>query len=134
MAITPLFNDELSALPADAKIIPGGNPNLWQALYRISITVKNTGEVAGAAVPQLYLSLPKETTGAASAVNVLRGFEKVQLQPGEARNIIFQLTRRDISRWDVTRQQWVIPSGVMQAHVGFSSRDFRVAGSFTPIR
>ncbi|KAE8370782.1 glycoside hydrolase superfamily [Aspergillus caelatus] len=134
ISITPLSNGELSALPADAKIIPGGNPNLWEVLYRISITVKNTGQVAGAAVPQLYLSLPKEMTEAASAVNVLRGFEKVQLQPGEARNVTFQLTRRDLSRWDVTRQQWAIPSGLMQAYVGFSSRDFRVAGSFTPIR
>lgn len=85
-------------------------------------------------MPQLYLSLPKGTAQEASPINVLRGFEKVYLQPGESRNVTFQLTRRDISHWDVTGQQWMIPSGLMQAHVGFSSRDFRVAGSFTPIR
>ena len=134
ISITPLSNGDLSALPADAKVIPGGNPNLWEALYRISITVKNTGDVAGAAVPQLYLSFPKDTTRAASPVNVLRGFEKVHLQPGESRKVTFELTRRDISNWDVTRQQWVIASGLIQAHVGFSSRDFQATGSFTPIR
>ncbi|GAB1198326.1 hypothetical protein APSETT444_007645 [Aspergillus pseudonomiae] len=134
ISITPLSNGDLSALPADAKVIPGGNPNLWEALYRISITVKNTGDVAGAAVPQLYLSFPEETTRAASPVNVLRGFEKVHLQPGESRKVTFELTRRDISNWDVTRQQWVIASGLIQAHVGFSSRDFQATGSFTPIR
>ncbi|KAJ1715519.1 putative beta-glucosidase [Aspergillus flavus] len=133
ISLTPLFNGDLSALPADAKILPGGNPNLWEVLYRISITVRNTGEI-GATVPQLYLSLPKGTAQEASPINVLRGFEKVYLQPGESRNVTFQLTRRDISHWDVTGQQWMIPSGLMQAHVGFSSRDFRVAGSFTPIR
>ncbi|QRD92758.1 glycoside hydrolase family 3 C-terminal domain-containing protein [Aspergillus flavus] len=82
ISLTPLFNGDLSALPADAKIIPGGNPNLWEALYRISITVRNTGEIGATK---------------ASPINVLRGFEKVYLQPGESRNVTFQLTRRDIS-------------------------------------
>ncbi|KAB8244183.1 glycoside hydrolase family 3 C-terminal domain-containing protein [Aspergillus flavus] len=104
ISLTPLFNGDLSALPADAKILPGGNPNLWEVLYRISITVRNTGEI-GATVPQLYLSLPKGTAQEASPINVLRGFEKVYLQPGESRNVTFQLTRRDISHWDVTGQQ-----------------------------
>lgn len=135
MTITPTFQNTLSALPPSAKTVPGGNPHLWDELYQISTTVKNTGHTAGATVPQLYLSIPKlSTTGSnIEAVKVLRGFNKIRLQPGESKTATFQLTRRDISRWDVVRQQWVIPEGSFKSWVGFSSRDFRASGSFTPL-
>ncbi|KAH8432312.1 glycoside hydrolase family 3 C-terminal domain-containing protein [Aspergillus melleus] len=135
MTITPTFQDRLSAESPSAKTLPGGNPHLWDSLYRISTTVKNTGHTAGAAVPQLYLNLPKlpSTNSQILAEKVLRGLDKINLKPGESRTVTFDLTRRDISRWDVVKQKWVIPKGKVQAWVGFSSRDFRAGGSFTPI-
>ncbi|PYI04612.1 putative beta-glucosidase [Aspergillus sclerotiicarbonarius CBS 121057] len=133
MNITSLHHGNISIFPPTSKVLPGGNPHLWEELYKVSATVENTGEVAGAAVPQLYLSLPQETMGGLSPVNILRGFEKVHLQPGESKEVTFALTRRDLSNWDVTKQQWAIPIGRMQVHVGFSSRDFRASASFTPI-
>ncbi|GKZ31011.1 hypothetical protein AbraIFM66950_010931 [Aspergillus brasiliensis] len=131
--ITSLSNGNLSAFPATSETVPGGNPHLWDVLYQVSATVKNTGSVAGAAVPQLYLSLPQSTIGVSLPVNILRGFEKVHLQPGESRMVTFSLTRRDLSNWDVTKQQWALPSGSIRAHVGFSSRDIRATGSFAAI-
>ncbi|KAI9035723.1 hypothetical protein KD926_002944, partial [Aspergillus affinis] len=126
---------KLSAESLSAKTLPGGNPHLWDNLYRISTTVKNAGHTAGATVPQLYLNLPKlpSTNSQIQAKKVLRGFYKLHLKTGESKTVTFDLTRRDISRWDVVKQKWVIPEGKVQAWVGFSSRDLRAGGSFTQI-
>jgi len=49
----------ISAAPANNTVAPGGNPALWDVLYTVSVSVSNTGSVAGATVPQLYLGLPQ---------------------------------------------------------------------------
>ncbi|KAF1992482.1 glycoside hydrolase family 3 protein [Aulographum hederae CBS 113979] len=115
----------ISAVPAtfEKPYPPGGNPALWTPLLKISTTVKNTGSVAGATVPQLYLSMPKEATPVGTPPQVLRGFEKVFLEPGEETTVGFELMRRDVSFWDVGAQEWVVPPGTMGLRVGFSSRD-----------
>ncbi|CEN60534.1 hypothetical protein ASPCAL02970 [Aspergillus calidoustus] len=56
---------------------PGGTPNLWETLFTVTVSVKNTGNVAGAAVPQLYLSQPRGSVPQGTPVKVLRGFDKV---------------------------------------------------------
>jgi beta-glucosidase len=61
-------------------------------------------------------------------VRVLRGFEKVRLgTDGSERKkrVDFDLTRRDLSYWDVIRQNWVMPPGDFTVCLGFSSRDLR---------
>ncbi|KAH7141774.1 glycosyl hydrolase family 3 N terminal domain-containing protein [Dactylonectria macrodidyma] len=65
-------------------------------------------------------SMPKGTL-----VQVLRGFEKSQLKPGESRDVEFTLLRRDISYWDTVSQQWVVPKGKIGLRAGFSSRDIK---------
>ncbi|RDW93460.1 beta-glucosidase [Aspergillus mulundensis] len=136
LTITPLStNGTISPFPPSAPIAPGGNPSLWDTLYEIQATVQNTGEVAGAAVPQLYLTLPPhENQGEyVEATNILRGFEKVRLDPGGSKTVTFALNRRDLSHWDVINQEWTIPQGEVKASVGFSSRDLRARGTFTVI-
>lgn len=122
----------LTALPAAQDVQPGGNPALWEAVYNVSATVSNTGAVAGAAVPQLYVTFPSESTSGTPPYQ-LRGFDKVALAAGEARTVSFALMRRDISYWDVVAQEWVIPAGEFTFSVGFSSRDLRVAAKATPV-
>ena len=104
---------------------PGGNPALWQTLYTISACVTNTGSTAGSAVPQLYLGLPAPSNEDVSPVKVLRGFEKVFLQPGGSKTVTFPLMRRDLSYWNVEAQEWVIGDGEAKVYAGFSSRDVR---------
>ncbi|SMR54656.1 unnamed protein product [Zymoseptoria tritici ST99CH_1E4] len=118
-----ISSDPITTHPADLPIAPGGNPALWEVLYEVNVTVSNTGDVHGAAVPQLYVSLPGSVPE--TPVRQLRGFEKVPLAAGESETVCFQLMRRDLSFWDVTAQQWVIPEGEFTFHVGFSSRDLR---------
>ena len=115
---------------ASAKIEPGGNVELWETLVKVTATVKNTGGVSGATVPQLYLSLPSEA-GAGTPVRSLRGFEKVQLAAGESVTVTFSLLRRDLSFWDTAAQTWRLPGGAIGVDVGFSSRDLKLKGSIT---
>ncbi|KAF1952829.1 hypothetical protein CC80DRAFT_478566 [Byssothecium circinans] len=116
------LSSNISALPADLPIQPGGNPDLWASVYNVSVSVSNTGSVAGAAVPQLYVGLPSSAPEG-TPVKQLRGFEKVYLEKGATQTVGFELMRRDLSYWDVVRQQWVIPEGEFTFWVGFSSRD-----------
>lgn len=123
-------DEDQQELPAAAKTLPGGNPRLWDVLFQVSVSVKNTGSNGGFAVPQLYLSLPRGSVEGFVAKNVLRGFEKIHLKPQETHDVTFNLSRRDISHWNAVKQQWAISKGEAQAHVGFSSRDFRTSVSF----
>ena len=124
----------ISPLPNSVPIVPGGNPTLWQVLYTVNITVQNTGDVAGATVPQVYLALPQVSGSVRQPKNVLRGFEKIFLQPGESQTVEFPLTRRDLSYWDVNVQEWVIASEAIGVNVGFSSRDIKLVDNLTVVQ
>ncbi|KAK5200390.1 hypothetical protein LTR96_009780 [Exophiala xenobiotica] len=123
----------VSALPPPNPIVPGGNPSLWEVLYTVSVTVTNTGGLAGAAVPQVYLSLPQIPGEDPTPLNVLRGFDKIVLQPGESQSVAFGLMRRDLSYWNTVMQEWMIPSGPIGVNAGFSSRDFRQKTQLTAV-
>jgi len=114
----------LTALPAQRPVQPGGNPALWDTVITLEAQVANTGSVDGFAIPQLYVQFPK-TTPPGTPPSQLRGFDKVWLRAGESKTVIFELMRRDVSYWDVTAQDWRIPAGSFTFKSGFSSRDFR---------
>ena len=59
-----------------------------------SVTVANTGKVAGDEVVELYLQFP-EVSGAPRSA--LRGFQRVHLEPGASQKVEFQLSPRDLS-------------------------------------
>ncbi|SCO91266.1 probable beta-glucosidase precursor [Fusarium oxysporum] len=123
--------DNITSTPESAETIPGGNPNLWKTLYTVEAVVRNTGSVAGSAVPQLYVSFPDSVPD--TPPQQLRGFEKIQLGAGESRMAKFELMRRDISFWDIVTQQWVVPEGEFTVSVGFSSRDLIESATVNPI-
>ncbi|AEO64446.1 glycoside hydrolase family 3 protein [Thermothielavioides terrestris NRRL 8126] len=110
-------------------VVQGGHPALWEVVAVVRCTVTNTGAVEGAEVAQLYVGVPG--AGEDSPVRQLRGFVKVgPLVPGQAREAVFELTRRDLSVWDVVAQQWRLRRGRYAVWVGASSRDLRLAGDF----
>ena len=53
----------------------------------------------------------------------LRAFEKVALDPGEARELTFELGMRDLARWDRGTGGWVADAGEHLVWAGTSSRD-----------
>lgn len=56
LSIEPTINTSISQYPVETAIQPGGNPDLYTVVASVSASISNTGDVAGAAVPQLYVS------------------------------------------------------------------------------
>lgn len=115
---------------------PGGNADLYTVLASVQLTVQNTGQVAGRAVPQIYLGFPPEPNGiddtSPTPVKVLRGFTRTDLLAAqESVTLNFDLRRKDVSSWDIVRQEWVIPAGAFSVMAGWSSRDLPLNGTLT---
>ncbi|KAF2643411.1 beta-glucosidase 2 precursor [Massarina eburnea CBS 473.64] len=101
----------------------GGNPALFDTAYDISVTITNTGSRSGKAVAQLYLQYP---TGIAfdTPIIQLRDFAKTdELAAGKTQTVKMRLTRKDMSVWDVVKQNWIVPnvSGDYGVWIGESS-------------
>ena len=98
---------------------------------QVSFKVTNTGSRAGAEVAQVYLGLPAST---GEPPRRLVGWAKVQLEPGETRDVSVTLdsnaTSHPLSYWNVTMNGWEIASGDYQVYVGASSRDIRLTAAF----
>ncbi|CAG7928161.1 unnamed protein product [Penicillium olsonii] len=86
----------------------GGNPALFETVFSVKLQVRNTGMRAGKAVPQLYVELPS-SLGDVPKLQ-LRQFEKTkELAPGESQTVTLDITRKDVSVWDVVVQDWKAP-------------------------
>ena len=87
----------------------------------VSITIKNTGSVEGKEIAQLYVS---DKTGVeVRPEKELKGFEKVNLKPGESKTVNFKLNKRSFAYWNTDIGNWYAPSGTYEILVGSSSRD-----------
>ncbi|KAE8146049.1 glycoside hydrolase superfamily [Aspergillus avenaceus] len=105
-------------------IVQGGHPELWDTLIHVTCSITNTGHRSAPEVAQLYVHIPS------GPVRQLRGFERVPLEPGETKQVLFPLTRRDLSVWDVVAQQWRLQTANYTVSVGASSRDLKLHGVF----
>ncbi|KAG9851779.1 glycoside hydrolase family 3 protein, partial [Aureobasidium melanogenum] len=101
----------------------GGNQGLWDILYHVGVNITNTGHVVGDEVPQLYLSMG----GPYDPKAVLRGFERVTIDPGKTVQVTFPLARRDLANWDTEAQDWVVSEYKKTVFVGSSSRDLSLS-------
>ena len=94
----------------------------------VLVDVTNTGKRAGDEVVQLYL---KDVVASVIPYNsVLRGFERVSLEPGETKTIGFDLQPEDLEILD-RHMEWTVEPGTFEVWVGASSEDIRLKGSFT---
>lgn len=97
---------------------------------RISAEITNTGSRAGAEVAQLYI---RDVVGSVTTpVKQLRGFERIELKPGEKRTVRFTLTPDDLSLLDRNMKRVVEP-GEFRVMIGRSAEDIRLRGSFEVI-
>lgn len=97
-----------------------------QGNVKVSCVVKNTGSVAGDEVVQLYLR--DEVSSVTTYEKVLRGFERIHLQPGEQQTVEFKLMPRDLGLYDKDNH-FVVEPGIFRIMVGASSEDIRLQGS-----
>lgn len=92
------------------------------AARTVSVGVKNTGRRAGAEVVQLYVGLP---AAAEDPPRQLKGFEKVELHPGETRIVRLPLPDAALRAYDETSGEWRLFPGQYTVMVGVSSSDIR---------
>ncbi|OJJ48910.1 hypothetical protein ASPZODRAFT_149888 [Penicilliopsis zonata CBS 506.65] len=77
-----------------------------------SVTVTNTGTVAGAEIVQLWITPRKEGPGIIRPVRELKAFDKVFLQPGEEKTVRLVVEKKlATSFWDEEREAWVSEAG-----------------------
>ena len=94
----------------------------------VSVTVKNTGKVAGKEVAQLYVTAPKGKIE--KPAQELKSFAKTrELQPGESQTLTMTLLKRDLASFDEAGSQWVTEAGQYLFKVGNSSRDIKLTAS-----
>ncbi len=74
------------------------------ATLSISFDVRNTGERAGADVPQVYVAAEGKTAR-------LAAFQRVELKPGETRHVTVTAERRILSSWDAKARGWHLAGG-----------------------
>lgn len=90
----------------------------------VSLKVKNTGDVAGKEVVQLYVA---DKTGSVSRpAKELKNFVKVELQPQEEKTVTMQLDKRSFAWYSTQLHDWYAATGMYEIMVGASSRDIRL--------
>jgi beta-glucosidase len=88
--------------------------------YVARVTVTNTGSRTGDAVPELYVSLPSRP-GVPEPPWQLKGFDKVELAPGQSERVSMPLDPRSFSYWSDSANAWEIARGCDAIGVGPSS-------------
>lgn len=95
----------------------------------ISVTVKNTGKLAGKEVVQLYLSAPSKTID--KPKEELKAFGKTkELKPGESETLTLTLSPKDLASFLESKSAWVAEAGDYKVLVGASSLDIKKTASF----
>jgi beta-glucosidase len=116
LLITKKDGADTSSYPTGA-VTEGGQSDLWDTIVTVSAEIQNIGQVGGAEVAQLYVGIP------GAPVRQLRGFDKPSINATQSATVSFDLTRRDLSVWDVTAQKWLLQNGKYGIYVGASSRN-----------
>ena len=94
----------------------------------VAFDVKNTGDVRGDEVPQVYVGSGPAIAGVQQAVKSLRGFDRIALNPGETRHVAMTLARRSFEYWSAAQNAWVVNPGQRMISVGAASDDIRLVG------
>ncbi|GLI79207.1 hypothetical protein PoHVEF18_007535 [Penicillium ochrochloron] len=101
---------QISTVPEEAKYSEFGEP------ITATVTVTNTGSIAGAEIVQLWVVPPK--TDVNRPVRELKAFKKVFLQPGESKTVELVVEKKiATSWWDEQREQWISEKGRYQVSV-----------------
>lgn len=91
---------------------------------KVTFTIKNTGDVAGSEIAQVYVAKPESKIF--RAPKELKGFVKIHLDPGEEKKVSVELDDRAFAFWNTATEDWSVESGEYKILVGASSRDIRL--------
>jgi beta-glucosidase len=90
---------------------------------RLSVKVKNTGKVTGKEVVQVYFN--DKISSVVTPLQILKGFEKVEIRPGEEITVRFAIPCRELGLWDKD-VHYVVEPGEFDIMVGASAEDIRL--------
>ena len=93
----------------------------------VTVDVTNTGEIAGKEVVQLYVATKGGTI--IRPVRELKAFEKIELAPGETKNVQFTLDRRAFAYWSTQIHDWHVESGEYEIQIGRNAQDIVLSHS-----
>ncbi len=97
--------------------------------FTASVTVTNTGDVAGKEVVEVYVSAP--SGGLEKPARELKAFGKTKsLAPGESQTLSFSVPAYDLASFNEASSAWETAAGNYQVHFGASVEDIRATGSF----
>lgn len=89
----------------------------------VLIDVTNTGKVAGKEVVQIYVE--QDDPSIVRPIKELKGFEKVEIQPGETKTVTIHLDDRAFKHYNLSVRDWVAEPDTYHIHIGSSSQDIR---------
>lgn len=115
-------NFEYSNLQLDKKVIGTDGSTI------VRCTIKNTGKQAGDEVVQLYIR--DLLASVARPVMELKGFQRIYLQPGESKEVVFSITPAMLQMLN-KEMKTVVEPGDFRIMIGASSRDFRLKETLT---
>ncbi len=111
------------------------NPRLSAETFKdvdgltVTVDVTNTGVVAGKETVQVYVH--DRASSLSRPIKELKGFSKVELQPGETKSVSIHLDFRAFAFWHPEYKQWVTEDGEVELLIGASATDIRCQASAT---
>lgn len=95
-----------------------------EATLKATVTVTNTGKYAGNEIVQLYITDP--VASVTRSVKELKNFKKIFLQPGESKEVAFDITTEDLKFYN-NDLKYVWEPGKFIVHIGTNSNDVKSA-------
>lgn len=99
-------------------------------LVKVSFNIKNTGQIAGAEVVQLYVG-KQGGSPVDRPVRELKDYQKVYLEPNEEKTVTLVLPKDAFSYYSVQQKKFVVDNGSYKIELGTSSRDIKVSSEVT---
>ena len=93
--------------------------------------VANSGTREGTETAQLYIG--QLHPGEPRPLKELKGFARIQLRPGETRQVELSFDKAALSFYSARKKAWIAEPGEFQVMIGGSSRDIKLTGTFTVV-
>lgn len=87
----------------------------------VKFKIKNIGNYAGKEIAQIYVG--KENSKIYRAKKELKGFEKIELNPGEQKEVVINIDKEDLKYFDVSQNKWCLEQGVYTIQIGKNVQD-----------
>ena len=104
----------------------------------VSVDVKNTGNVDGDEVVQIYMKTPDSPASAQRPIKRLKGFQRVTIPAGQTKSVNIEINCADLWFWDMAKNKISFDQGKYVFEIGASSKDIKgsvtatMSGSFIP--